>query len=110
MKDDKFNGLGTLYYSNKCFFKGYFKEGEKERGIETFPNGDEYTGQYRNNKFHGEGLLENKRMNYRYEGDFRIGLKEGNGTEKYKNGSIYVGEFKNNMKNGRGKLTKLDGY
>ena len=110
MKDEKYNGLGTLYYSNKCFFKGYFKDGEKDRGIETSPNGDEYTGIFKNNKYHGEGILENKRINYRYEGDFKASIKEGVGTEKYKNGSLYVGEFKKNMRNGRGKLSKLDGF
>ena len=109
MKDDKFNGLGTLYYTNKCFYKGYFKDGEKERGLETFPNGDEYTGVYKKNKFHGEGILENKRLSYKYEGEFKNGLKEGKGTEKYKNGAVYSGEFKRNLRNGKGKLSKLDG-
>lgn len=78
--------------------------------METFPNGDEFTGLYKNGKFHGEGILENKRLSYKYEGDFKAGIKEGSGTERYKNGTIYVGEFKRNMRNGKGKLTKMTGF
>lgn len=50
----------------------------------------------------------------KYEGDFKNGVKEGNGTffpliilgiMNYMNGDKYEGEWKDNMKNGHGNFT-----
>lgn len=36
-----------------------FEANKKKAGIEIFPNGDIYEGEYKNGKFHGKGYLRN---------------------------------------------------
>lgn len=98
-----------LFLWKLIIFLGYFHENKKEKGIEIFPNGDKYNGDYFNDKFHGNGILENKRLSYNYEGKFENGTKNGFGTETIKNGTIYQGYFLNNAKQGKGKITYPDG-
>ncbi len=69
-----YDGQGIFYSKlTKCFYKGIFKDNKKKLGIEIFPNGDRYEGEYLNEKFDGKGCLMNKIMGYRYEG--KINLK-----------------------------------
>jgi antitoxin component YwqK of YwqJK toxin-antitoxin module len=65
-----------------------------------------YYGNFKNNKFDGEGLLEyNKDCLFKnYNGEFKDGKKDGYGKEVYINGEYYLGYFKNDLKNGKGKL------
>ena len=57
-----------IYYSNKCFFQGIFKNGLKLKGFEVFPNGNEYIGDYQMEKFNGKGILKGR--DFKYEGFF----------------------------------------
>ncbi|CAD8178813.1 unnamed protein product [Paramecium octaurelia] len=120
--DDKskqvlYDGPGYLFNNEtKCFFKGTWKRGEKVCGIETFPNGDVYEGQYKDGTFHGRGLLYNnvqlypdKKSQYLYDGQFEQGQKHGYGKECYITGGCYEGQFKYNQKHGHGKLVFSDG-
>lgn len=65
-----------------------------------------YYGNFKNNKFEGEGLLEynNNKLYKNYYGGFKQGKKDGYGKEVYINGEYFVGYFKNDLKNGKGKL------
>ena len=46
-KQPIFDGFGYLFNNEtKCFYKGTFENGKKIQGIETFPNGDIYEGNY----------------------------------------------------------------
>lgn len=65
-----------------------------------------YYGNFRNNKFEGEGLLEynSDKLYKMYIGNFKEGKKDGFGKEIYMNGEYYVGYFKNDLKNGKGKI------
>ncbi|CAK88809.1 unnamed protein product (macronuclear) [Paramecium tetraurelia] len=120
--DDKskqmlYDGQGYLFNTEtKCFFKGTWKRGEKVCGIETFPNGDVYEGQYKDGVFHGRGLIYNnvqlypdKKGQYLYDGQFEQGQKHGFGKEQYFTGGRYEGQFKCNQKHGPGKLVFSDG-
>ena len=55
--DNLYDGDGMLFYPNKCYFQGLFRDGHKVKGFEIYPNGDEYEGDYLNNKWHGDGVL-----------------------------------------------------
>jgi hypothetical protein len=66
--DNKLNGDTSVYYINKCFFSGEYKDNEKRWGVETFPNGDYYEGEFWDGKFHGDGYLVNARLKYSYHG------------------------------------------
>ena len=46
---------------------------------------------------------------FRYEGEFVKGKREGNGKLFYRNGDIYEGEFKNNVREGKGKIFLANG-
>ena len=92
-KQNDYDGEGCFFHLQKnCFFKGIFEKGLKKIGIEIFPNGDQYEGEYQQELFHGKGCLSNKSMNYRYEGDFFKNQKHGKGVEEYKD-ARYEGEF-----------------
>ena len=60
-------------YRNNCF------------GTKTFPDGDKYVGEWRDDKAHGQG------------------------TFTFANGAKYVGEWKDDKRNGQGTLTLADG-
>ena len=45
----------------------------------------------------------------KYVGEFKDGVKHGQGTLTYANGDKYVGEFKNDMRHGQGTYTFADG-
>ena len=84
-----------LKYIFNLLYQGIFDKKEKKAGIEIFPNGDQYEGQYKGEvgqeKFHGKGCLNNNSMGYRYEGDFFEGKRHGQGQELYKTGALYEG-------------------
>lgn len=50
---------------------------------------------------HGYGVLECHK--FTYNGNFELGLFNGQGTQKFTDGREYVGEFKDNKKHGKGK-------
>lgn len=101
--------------SNGDSYEGEFENGKanghgrfkKHKDSEKRYNKDEmhefnYTGEWKDNKPDGLGKqLENGQM---YDGDFKQGIKEGQGTQEYRDGSIYVGAWKNNQKHGYGKM------
>lgn len=46
-KENQYDGEGILYQlQTKCYFKGIFEGDKKKAGIEIFPNGDCYEGEY----------------------------------------------------------------
>jgi len=59
-------------------------------GKYVFLNGDFYSGQYCQNKYHGEGTLNLKGVGV-YTGDWADGLKHGFGRMVYSSGNIYEG-------------------
>ena len=69
-------------------------------GIEIWPNGDRYEGQYAQDKFSGIGELTTH--GGKYKGGFKDGLKDGLGTIVFKNGCRYEGHWKKGRFHGRG--------
>ncbi len=70
-----------------------------------------YTGKVENNLPNGKGkavYTHSKEHNTSYEGDFKDGLRNGDGVLINKHpegGGTYIGKFKNNKKEGAGKYT-----
>lgn len=109
---------------NGSFFYGDIVDGQKHgNGTFVITEKFHYVGEFRNDKFHGNGNLiyvvgETKyyefrgRINYdtplqwlcKYEGQFKEGLKDGLGKEKILDGTIYEGGFKKDKRHGSGKL------
>jgi hypothetical protein len=90
-------------------------------------NGDIYTGEFKDNLYHGVGTLNYKDGSI-YEGSFSEGLRNGQGsyidttgftytgnwskdkmdgmgTHTYRDGSIYEGDFVSDIREGTGKLS-----
>ena len=53
---------------------------------------------------HGTGIY-NYTVGDEYNGEWKNDKKDGLGTLKYSGGDIYVGSFKNNVKHGLGQYT-----
>tara|TARA_B100000214_G_scaffold371131_1_gene346974 strand:- start:45 stop:422 length:378 start_codon:yes stop_codon:yes gene_type:complete len=79
-------GFGTWTYTDKTTYVGEWVNGQKKgNGLETWPNGYVYEGEFNESKWHGFGTL------------------------KFPDGSTYKGEWKNNKMNGKGIFTWSDG-
>ena len=77
-------------------------------GTYTFPDGQKYVGEFRDNKFHGQGTLTFP-DGWKSVGEFRDDKMNGQGTSTFPDGAKYVGEFRDNKRNGQGTLTFPDG-
>jgi hypothetical protein len=71
-------------------------------------NGDVYVGEFKDNKYHGQGTFTWD-DGYKYVGEFQDGKRNGHGTMTFANG-VYVGEFKDDKYHGQGTFTWDDGY
>eukprot|EP01036_Dinobryon_divergens_P022288 gene22288-30531_t len=78
------------------------KSGQKH-GIGRFiyENGDEYEGEWANDKKHGKGIYRMVNGDV-FEGEFKDGQRCGRGTYKYASGALYSGDFRNNKMHGHG--------
>ena len=86
----------TKYYDN-CF------------GTYTSSSGSKYVGEFRNNKFNGQGIFFFAKSGSKYVGEWRDNKKHGQGTFTWANGSKYVGEFKGSKRAGKGTRTYPNG-
>jgi hypothetical protein len=77
-------------------------------GTYTYPNGEVYVGNFKNGMKHGNGCLQflDKRV---YYGDFKNDKINGYGTLIYPNGDKYVGNFKDEKYNGHGTYISSNG-
>jgi hypothetical protein len=62
------------------------KEG---KGVYTFSNGDQYKGEYYDNRRHGKGIY-NYANGGVYEGEYKDGIKDGKGLVLVKLRDLYV--------------------
>ena len=104
MKNQKFDGEGTLYYNNTGdLYKGNFKDGMKHGlGELQFYSGDKYIGEFFQDQQHGKGKYISNN-GYIYNGNFSFGTLLGNGEIRdINNELIYEGEFLNSLPHGFG--------
>ena len=73
----------------------------------TFPDGAIYRGGLRGTLLHGKGQYVTKA--FKYDGEFKDGLKEGVGTYVWENGNRYEGPFTKDAPNGIGKYDFANG-
>jgi hypothetical protein len=94
-----FEGIGTYYWEDESFYKGYFKNGSKHGyGMYYKKEGKlkyklKYEGRFYNDKFEGTGVFFSDNGDF-YVGDFKNGLKHGNGILYNKKGDVILkGKF-----------------
>ncbi len=68
-----------------------------------------YIGDVKNGKPNGLGKYNLPGSLMNYNGEWKDGLKNGQGTYTYASGSMYQGEFKDNKQHGQGTLTWING-
>jgi len=70
-------------------------------------NGDTFTGEFREDKYHGKGQLVTKDGDV-YSGDFEGGLKHGKGIFQNSAGDLFEGNFRYDKFDGFGKYTRKE--
>jgi hypothetical protein len=112
------NGYGTYIY----YYDEQYKMLEKlDLHLKTFSlfmsdseDGDEYVGEWKNGKFHGQGTMTFIN-GIKYVGKFKDGMPHGQGIlyERYLSqedlSESYVGEWKDGNQHGQGSDTSVDG-
>ena len=78
-------------------------------GIITFPSGEKYVGEFRDDKRSGQGT-NTFPDGLKYVGEYKDGKRSGQGTFTLPDGAKYVGEFKDGKQNGQGTFTLPDGH
>eukprot|EP00094_Tigriopus_californicus_P000795 TCALIF_00769-PA protein Name:"Similar to PIP5K1 Phosphatidylinositol 4-phosphate 5-kinase 1 (Arabidopsis thaliana)" AED:0.31 eAED:0.31 QI:348/0.83/0.85/1/0.83/0.71/7/2026/403 len=89
-------------------FEGIYAKNVKAEGMARLKNGDTYTGPFKDNQFHGQGIYKEACGNV-YVGEFLNGLKHGLGKFTWANGVVYEGLFSNDFPHGKGTITWKDG-
>jgi hypothetical protein len=88
---------------------GYHEPNVLESFNESIGLKGSYTGEYKNNAYHGQGVLSIRDL--RYEGEFVNGKRHGYGTETLGSGyekKTYLGKWKDDLMHGQGTLTWED--
>jgi hypothetical protein len=103
----RMHGRISLTVKDGSHFDGSVVQGKRQgRGTETFRNGKEYSGQYKNDLPDGHGTLkEGDRL---YRGQFKQGKRQFYGVQVWPH-RLYDGEWKDNAMHGRGKLAWTNG-
>lgn len=105
----RFHGLGRMFLPEGQEYSGYYKNGMRHgRGIHKWPSGEYYDGEWHANAQSGWGeqIFPNGQ---RHEGYYRSGMMEGQGTRTWPNGEKYVGHWMDNKKHGKGTHLWPDG-
>ena len=101
IEGDCINGEGTLTWAGGDQYIGEFKDG-KQHGQGTYTWSDQqYVGEWKDDDKHGQGTLTWADGD-QYVGDFVNGKRTGQGTYTDVNGNQYIGEWKDGMKHGQG--------
>ena len=103
-------GSGTKSWPSGEQYVGQWRDNKCHgTGTRSWPDGSFYCGEWKAGKYHGNGTYFWPSGNA-YEGEWVCGLKEGRGTFTWQNdGKRYEGEYKNGKKCGFGTFTWPDG-
>ena len=78
------------------------------KGVETYPDGRKYVGEFNDSDYNGQGTLTYT-DGKSYVGEFKDGSRNGQGTYTFTNGNKYIGGFKDGNYAGQGTFTYADG-
>ena len=108
--DFKKNGKGEEMCEDEYNYTGDFKDDmwHGNGQIKNYETGDVYNGQFDKGEMTGKGILKWKNGEI-YEGTFVKGIKHGKGIHKWPDGSFYKGEYINGIREGKGEYKWPDG-
>ena len=98
-------GMGFATDLPPCPSSGYF---HNCFGTYTYAGGGKYVGEFKNDKFNGQGTLTYADGGNKYVGEFKDDLLNGQGTYTYANGDKYVGEHRDGNRHGQGPYADAD--
>ncbi|XP_063284939.1 radial spoke head 10 homolog B [Pelobates fuscus] len=109
------HGKGTIYYNAEqtSWYEGDWIMNTKEGwGVQCFKSGNIYEGQWKNNRFNGEGCMRWLSSNEEYMGQWVNGIQNGHGAHtwfikrvagsQYSLRNEYVGNFVDGQREGHG--------
>ena len=99
----------TFNLSAECIkgncFNGY--------GTYSFANGDQYIGEHKDGKLHGQGTYtfgsNSEWAGDQYSGEYKDDKRHGQGTYSYADGDQYIGEHKDGKYHGQGTYSYANG-
>ena len=94
--------FGEENFDNGNNYIGEWKDNKRHgQGSETFSDGSKYVGQFLNDQRNGFGTYLWSKGS-KYDGEWKDNEQHGEGTKTYYNGDMYVGEWKFGKYNGQG--------
>jgi len=102
------DGYRTDKSEDGAVFRGFSKNTRHGQGTMQWPNGDEYVGEWKNDKMNGEGIMSWANGDL-YDGNWTDDIMNGQGTYIWANGDEYTGSWKNGVQDGQGTFTYADG-
>jgi antitoxin component YwqK of YwqJK toxin-antitoxin module len=111
-----YNGYGIQFTKEEIYY-GYWKNGVRDN--QDIPDSvcelyymqtrEYYQGNFKNNKYHGQGTLAYGTGRSKFKGDWVDGQLEGAGEAVSETGTLYVGTFHNTLFEGAGKFMYSNG-
>ena len=102
-ESDKIGDFGLFLEKNGNYYLGQIKEGKFEgKGELNIEGISKYNGEFKNDLPEGKGIFEDYENNYKYDGDWSLGKKNGRGILEFADGTKYEGDFKNDLYDGNG--------
>ena len=103
--------INTVNYDNGDRYIGQHNQiGQRHgRGIYRWNTGEEYDGEWWEDRQHGIGKSKHKEGVCRYHGEWRYGREHGKGILNAVNGDVYDGEMRNGQIHGVGILKFANG-
>jgi len=122
-ESDQAHGSGFLSTADGMSYRGQWRQGERHgHGTCTAPDGSVYEGQWRGHEKSGEGIEKygvfkpsrpdgggGSGRPGTYDGQFKGGLRDGEGTYSFSDGRRYVGQFMQGDMHGHGSMAFTDG-
>ncbi|MEN8263765.1 MAG: hypothetical protein ABFR82_09905, partial [Nitrospirota bacterium] len=101
------------YYVNVTYFDKYNEWSFdimpwSGHNLKKWPNGDKYVGNWKKGIRHGQGTMTWVNRD-EYAGEWKKGKMTGVGTMTWANGDKYVGKWKNDQRKGQGIMTWANG-
>jgi len=97
------HGNGKMRYDNGNEYDGQWKNNKRDgKGITRYASGNVYIGMWKGGKRHGFGVFHIEKSGDIYRGNWSGGIKSGPGVYEYADGELDVSFYSNDIRVGDG--------